>query len=289
MRSGPALFLSFSLTTLAFAAPPRVTYVRVIPAAHDLGDAEEVALISAIGDTIGVEVFVEHLVEQTNRSGTLRMQDIRDRHPAFVLEHLRKNVAADAFLVVRAFTCTSEDRNGEGSERDADGKRIPRRVKWVETRCTARVEALTAAGVRRSFPIKGEGTSMRTDAIGADEREDALMHAARFAAIDAAEKITPRRVRESILLDETVPAFDEALTLIDRGNLAEARQLWGTELRKQPSSAALHFNLGALCEALGDPKAAEQHYNAAEKLAPKEKRYAAERRSFHRRTVAIRH
>ena len=288
MRSGPALFLSLTITTLAFAAPPRVTYVRVIPAPQSLGDAQEVALVSALGDTLGVEVFVEHLVEQTDRSGTLRMQDVRDRTHVFVLDHLRKAVSADAFLAVRAFTCTSEDRLGEGSARDADGKRIPRRVMWVETRCTARVDALTAAGVRFSFGIKGEGTSARSSAIDPDDREDALMHAARFAAIDAAEKITPRRVRETILLDDTAPSFDEAFAMIGNGNLNEARALWVGELRRKPSSAALHFNLGAICEALGDQQAAERHYHAAEKLAPKEKRYAAELRSFLRRTAPVR-
>jgi hypothetical protein len=288
MRSGPALFLSFTLATLAFAAPPRVTYERIIPAEQDLGAAEEVALISAIGDTIGVEVFIEHLVEQTNRSGTLRMQDVRDRRHVFVLEQLRKSVAADAFLVVRAFTCASEERAGEGSVRDADGKRVSRREVWVETRCTARVEALTASGTRLSFGIKGDGTSARALVVRDDEREDALMHAARFAAIDAAEKITPRRVRETILLDETAPAFDEAFGLISNGNLTDARALWISELHRKPSSAALHFNLAALSEALGDTKSAEQHYNAAEMLAPKEKRYAVEHRSFMRRTLPAR-
>jgi hypothetical protein len=288
MRSGPALFLSFCLSTVAFAASPRVTYERVIPASQDLGTAEEVALISVIGDTLGVEAFAEHLVEQTNRSGTLRMHDVRNRRHVFVLEQLRKSVAADAFLVVRAFTCTSEDRGGEGSIRDADGKRVPRREVWVETHCTARVEALTAEGARLSFGIKGDGISARTVTIGGDEREDALVHAARFAAIDAAERITPRRVRETILLDETAPAFEEAFGMISSGNLAEARALWIGELRRQPGSAALHFNLAAVSEALGDQKGAEQHYNAAGKLAPKEKRYAAELRSFLRRSVPAR-
>ena len=288
MRSGPALFLTLCITTLAFAAPPRVTYVRVIPAPESLGGAQEAALVSALGDTLGVEVFVDHLIEQTNRSGTLRMRDVRDRTHAFVLNHLRKAVDADAFLVVRAFTCTGEERGGEGSVRDADGKRTPRNVMWVETRCTARVEALTSDGARRSFGIKGVGKSARTTAIGDDEREDALMQAARFAAIDAAEKITPRRVRETILLDETAPAFEEAFAMISNGNLVDARALWAAELRRRSSSAALHFNLGALSEALGDPETAERHYNAAEKLAPKEKRYAAELKSFQRRRTPIR-
>lgn len=285
MRFGPTLFLTFSIASLAFAAPPRVTYVRVIPAPLSLGDAQEVALVSALGDTLGVEVFVEHLVEQTNRSGTLRMQDVRDQTHAFVLDHLRKSVATDAFLIVRAFTCTSEDRVGEGSVRDADGKRTPRKVMWVETRCTARVEALTATGARFAFAIKGEGTSARTSSIGGDEREDAVIRAARFAAIEAAEKITPRRVRETILLDESAPSFDEAFAMIGNGNLTDARALWVSELRRHPTAAAaIHFNLGAICEALGDRNAAERHYHAAGKLAPKEKRYAAELRSFLRRT-----
>lgn len=288
MRFGPALFLCLGVSTLAFAASPRVTYERIITAPYSLGDAEQVALVGAIGDTIGVEVFIEHLLEQTNRSGTLRLNDDRSRRHAFVLEHLRKSADADAYLVVRAFTCASEDKAGEGSRRDADGKRIPQRDTWVETRCTAKVDALTAAAARISFRIKGVGTSTRTERITDDDREDALMHAARFAAIDATEKITPRRVRETILLDETAPGVDEAYALISNGNLTAARDLWLQELRRKPGLASLHFNIAAVCEALGDAKNAEQNYAAAKRLAPKEKRYAVELRSFLRRTGSIR-
>lgn len=288
MRFGPALFLCFTLSTLAFAASPRVTYERIIPAPYSLGDAEQVALVGAIGDTIGVEVFIEHLIEQTNRSGTIRMNDDRSRRHVFVLEHLRKSADADAYLVVRAFTCASEEKTGEGSRRDPDGKRIPSRDTWVETRCTAKIDALTAAGARYSFGIKGVGTSTRTDRITDDDREDALMHAARFAAIDATEKIAPRRVRETILLDETAPAAAEAFALIGNGNLTGARDLWLQELRRKPGLASLHFNIAAVSEALGDAKNAEQNYAAAERLAPKEKRYAVELRNFLRRASAIR-
>jgi hypothetical protein len=288
MRFGPALILAVLLSTAALAAPPRVTFERLIPAAYDLGDAQVVAVVSAIGDTLGVEVFIEHLVEQTNRTGTLRMYDVRGaRHP-FVLEQLKKSVAADAFLVARAFTCATAEKTGEGTVRDVDGKRTARPESWVETHCTARIEILTGPGTRVALAIAGDGMSGRVATLSDDEREDALMHAARFAAIDAAEKITPRRVRETILLDETAPEFEEAFAMIGSGNLAEARAFWISELRRAPSSAALHFNLGALSEALGDKKAAAQHYAAAEKLAPKEKRYAAELRSFLRRTAPIR-
>jgi tetratricopeptide (TPR) repeat protein len=283
MRSGPALFLSLFLSTVAYAAGPRVTFERLVPAPHDLHGAQEVAVIGAIGDTLNVELLVEHFVEQTNRAGTLRIQDARDRRHAMLAAALRKS-QLDAFVAIRAFTCTSNERTGPGSTLDPDGKRIVRPMQWIEARCTARVEALTADGVRSSFAVKGEASSPHVVQISDEEREDALQNAARFTAIDAAEKISPRRVRESIPLDETSPAFEEGYAMVEGGRFAEARAIWERELRRQPRAAALHFNLAAVCEALGDRKAAEQHYLAAGTLAPQEKRYTHEYKSFVRRT-----
>lgn len=285
MRSGSALFLTFVLATAAFGAPPRVLFERIVPAPVDLGGARDVALVSAIGDGIHVEYLAEHLVEQTNRSGTLRMNDARGRRHPFVLAMLKKNEPADAYVAVRAFTCTSTDRGGDGTEKDPDGKRVRRRKVWVEARCNGRIDIMTAAGTRMSVAIKGEGASSHVRELSAEEREDAVMHAARFAAIDAAEKIAPRRVRESILLDESAPAFDEAFAMIEAGHLADARAVWERELRRQPRLATLHFNLAAVCEALGDRTAAEQHYAAARQIAPNERRYLNEHRSFIQRTV----
>lgn len=283
MRSGPALFLGLFLTTAALAAPPRVTFERIVPAPYDLGLAEEVAIIGAIGDTASVEYLVEQLIEHANRPKTLRLHDARDRRHPFILDTLKKSEPADVYLALRAFTCTSEDRSSEGSGRDVDGKRVKRRKVWVETRCTARMEVLAASGTRASLAIKGEGSSAHVEAISGEEREDALLHATRFTAIDAAEKITPRRVRESIPLDESAPAFEAGFALIESGRLEEARALWEQEMRRHPRAAPLHFNLAAVCEAAGDRKAAEQHYVAARELAPQEAKYSSEYRSFLRR------
>jgi tetratricopeptide (TPR) repeat protein len=283
MRSGPALFLSLALSTLAFAAPPRVTYERIVPAPYDLGQAEEVVLVGALGDTSSIEYFVEQFIEMSNRPRTLRVTDVRDRRLPFVLDTLRRNEGADVYLAVRAFSCKSDERGGDGTVHDHDGKRIARREAWVETRCTGRLEVLTAAGTRASLGIKGQAESKHVAELSGDEREDALLHATRFAAIDAAEKITPRRVRESIALDETAPAFEEGMSLIAAGRLAEARALWESEMRRRPRIAPLHFNIAAVSEALGDRTAAEQHYVAARKLAPQEQRYSAEWKLFMRR------
>ena len=283
MRSGPALFLSVFMATAAFAAQPRITFVRTIPAAHDLGKTDEVALISAIGDTEAIELLVEDVVDEINKSGTLRMYDARSQRLAMLADAVKK-VDVGAFLAVRAFTCTSDEKSGLGGTHDVDGKRVLRSEKWIESKCTARVEVLRADGVRSSFAIKGEGASSHVSNVSDEERDDALHHAARFAALDAAEKITPRRVRESVPLDDAAPAFEEGFSMIESGRLEEARAIWESEMRRQPRAAALHFNLAALCEALGDRKAAEQHYVAAGQLAPQEKRYAHEYRSFVRRT-----
>ncbi|HYR28178.1 MAG TPA: DUF6340 family protein [Thermoanaerobaculia bacterium] len=284
MRSGPALFLAMFLSMAAFGAQPRVVFERIIPAPHDLGKSEQVAVIGAIGDTFGVESMVEYFVEHTNRSGTLRMEDARAQRHTLLVDSLRKS-GADAFLAVRAYTCTTDERAGVGSVNDIDGKRVLRPEKWIEARCTARVEVLTADGTRSNFAIKGEAASAHVPSISEEEREDALLHAARFAAIDAAEKITPRRVRESVPLDESAPVFEEGFAMIESGRLEEARAIWEQEMRRQPRAAALRFNLAAVCEALGDRKAAEQHYVAAGQLAPQEKRYAHELRSFARRAI----
>jgi tetratricopeptide (TPR) repeat protein len=252
-----ALFLSI-LAPILFAASPRITFERVVPAPHDIGDAEEIAVVQAIGDSPKIETFVEIFVHQINRSGMLRARDARG-----------STGPADVYLDVKAFTCSTTTREGEGSARDIDRNRVRRRHVWADAICTARIDVLSPAMKRlSSFQVKGEGTSPRGDVVGSDEREIALEQAARYAAISAAERITPRRVRESIPLDETAPAFAEAMLLIEAERLADARAMWETTLKKQPRSAALHFNLGALCEALGDRRAAEQHYSAARKLAP---------------------
>lgn len=264
---------------LVLAAPfvlalsPRITFERVMPAPHDLGHAEEIAIVHAIGDTTAVDTFVDKFVEQTNASGFLRVRDAR-----------RTTGPADAYLAVKAFTCQSTPREGEGSARDYEGNRVKRKQLWYDAICTVRVDVMAADMKRVStFYGKGEGTSQRVEQLTDDERVLAENVAAKYAAVDAAERITPRRVREIIPLDETSPAFEEAMSLIDAGRFQEARAIWTDALRKQPRNAALHFNLAAVSEALGDRKAADAHYIAAHELAPKEDRYANGLRSFQRR------
>lgn len=275
MRAPFAVVLVLVASPIALAAP-RITFDRHIPAPHDLGAAEEVALVQAIGDNLKVETFLTRFVEQVNRSGRLRMRDAR-------LESEKERRAADAFLSVKSFTCDQRSGGAEGNAYDVDGRKVRRRFVWVDSTCMARVD-VAVGRQRSSFYVKGDGTSPRVLELTDEERNIALEQAARYAAIDAADRITPRRVRESILLDETAPAFDDGFARIDVGEYADARKIWERALRDTPRSPALHFNLAAVCEALGDRKEAELHYVAARQLAPAEGRYMSELRSFLRRT-----
>ena len=290
MRIAAAFLLLFLVTPLLFAGAPRITFERSIPAPHDLGDAESIALLSALGDSTKITTFLAMFVSETNESGRLRMRDathrgfviLSDQVDAPTAEKLRRAEPADVYLGVRTFTCTAEERTGDVGAYDPDRKRVKRQQSWVDARCSARIDIIDAKKVRRvaSFVVKGEGTSPRVTEVGQDEHDVALEQAARLAAREAAERITPRRVRESIVLDETAPAFEDGMLMIGATRFDEARAIWERALRKDPRSAPLRFNLGAVCEALGDRAAAEQHYAAARALAPSETRYTHEWRAF---------
>ena len=273
MRSRFAVLPLLLTAPLLFAAAPRITFDRVLPAPHDIGRNRDVAIVDALGDSPTIEEFIDRFVDQANRSGFLRIRDAR-----------RSTGPADVFLVIKTFTCESATREGEGSVRDYAGDRVKRMLQWEDAVCRARIDVMSRdMKYVSTFYGRGEGTSPRVERITNEEKDIALQQASRYAAVDAAERITPRRVKEMIPLDETAPAFDDGMSLIDSGRLAEARGRWEAALRREPRNAALHFNLAAVCEALGDRKAAQGHYTAARQLAPKEERYSSEMRLFERR------
>lgn len=291
MRFALVLVVHLAAAPSLFALP-RLTFARVVPAQYDLG-SDDIAVISAIGDTDSIATFVDVFVEQTSRAGTLHVKDatahgqnIQTPDEA-AMKKLRREFPAGVYLGVKEFTCQTRVGEGEGSTHDHDGKRIKRKQQWVDATCQARIDVINARDMKRvfSFQVKGEGTSPRVEKLGDEERDIAVLQASRYAAVDAAEKIAPRRVRESIALDDEAPAFDDGMAMIDAEQLFEARKIWESEARRSRSSAALHYNLGAVCEALGDLKAAQQYYTEARQLEPDEPRYRAGLEQFMRRNT----
>lgn len=259
MHRHTAVLFALLLAPASLAGSARISFDRVVPAAHDLGRARELAIVHAVGDSDASDAFVENFVDQVNHTGFLHARDAREG-----------TGPADAYLSLHTFSCETFNREGEGSMRDPDGNRVKRKQTWVDAVCIARVDVMGRDMKRlSSFFGRGEGTSSRVEQLSDDERHVAVRQAARYAAIDAAERIMPRRVREHIPLDESAPAFADGLHLIENGRLAEARTAWETALRQNPRSAPLHFNLAALCQALGDATAATKHHRAARALEKK--------------------
>ena len=287
MRAKTLLFAA-ALVSLAFRASaisPRITFVRTIPPVHDLA-AEQVAVIFAIGDHAAVNDFVEELVDHVNRSGMLRIENaVEANNHLFDFASIRKAHRADVYLAVNPFTCEGKELHAEGSEHDVDGGRVKKTHQWMDATCRAHIDVLRGADGKKtmSFTVKGEGTSPRSISLTVDEREVAFTQAAHYAAVAAAESITPRAVRETIELDPTAPAFDEGYSMITSDRLADARAMWEAALRQHNNSASLFFNLAALSEATGDVAAAGRYFERAQKLKPEEKRYRSELSLFHKR------
>jgi tetratricopeptide (TPR) repeat protein len=287
MRAKTLLFAA-ALASLAFRASalsPRITFVRLIPPTHDL-QAERVAIIYAIGDHAAVNDFVQELVDHVNRSGILRIENAVDaNHQRFDFASIRKAHPADVYLAVDPFTCEGSEGHAEGSEHDVDGGRVKKTHQWMDATCSAQIDVLRSSDGKKtaSFTVRGQGTSPRTISLTDDERAVAFTQAAHYAAVAAAESITPRAVRESIELDPAAPAFDEGYSMISSDRLADARAIWESALRQHGDSASLFFNLAALSEAAGDVAAAGRYFERAQKLKPNEQRYRSELSLFHKR------
>jgi tetratricopeptide (TPR) repeat protein len=278
--------------TAAFAAG-RISFVHVLPATYDLAPAERVAFIYAIGDSEYVNDFVMDFIDAAGRAGTYSIESAVENNHHLIADEaalrlLRREHPADAYLGVTAFTCQPTDRSAEGSERDETGERVKRLHRWVDVVCEGRMHVMDGSGRKLfSYTVRGEGTSPRSSSLSGDERAVAYRQAAHYAAATAAEAITPRKVRETIELDDSAPAFDEGFAMITSERLADARAIWEGALQHHRDSAPLRFNLGAVCEAAGDTKAARDYYQSAVRLSSN-RRYAREFDSFIRRSASFR-
>jgi tetratricopeptide (TPR) repeat protein len=290
MRRTPlALVLHAALAPALLAIGARVVFTRNVAPPRELG-AESVAVVYAIGDNDHIGDFVEAFIHAVNRAGTLHIANAVGDNNGFdeaSLKRLHRDHPADVYLGVNVFTCSSEEKVMEGSEHTLGGDRVKRVHHWVDATCRARVDILSGDDGKRlfSYNVRGEGTSPRSVELTSDERSVAFQQAARYAAIRAAEEITPRVVREAIELDENAPAFDEGFDMIRSERLDEARAIWEAALHNHADSAALHFNLGAVCEAAGDVVAARDYYARAVRLSPSERRYTNELTLFSRRNA----
>ncbi len=288
-RTAGVLFLQAIFASAALA-DPRITFLRKIPPPHSLSPAEDLALIYAIGDNESIRTFLDIFLDHTNRSKALRVTDVTNRQfvgrrpDERILERLRRQYKADAYVAINRFTCDTAIRAGEGSTTDFEGNRVKRKHQFIDAVCHARIDVMDAqkGEVKVSFEVRGEGTSPRVVDITDEERTIALDSAAKYAAIAAAEQITPREARETLELDGTAPSFDSAMAMIDDGRLRQGRAIWESALNQYPDSPSLLYNLGAVSEAMGDLPSARSYFESAATHST-ERRYRAGFEMFRRR------
>ena len=289
-RAMVALALYAALAPALFgSSPARITFVRTIRPPHELG-TDQVAVVYALGDTDKVMTFVDHFVQYAGRSGALRIEDAIDnrRHLAAFsqkeLRSLRHDHPAGAYIGISLFTCAGAERRGEVSETTLSGDRVRSKMHWLDAICSAKLDIRKPDGKQMlTFMTHGEGTSPRVRMLTDDDRDIAYEQATRYAAITAAEEIVPRETRESIELDDRAPAFDDAVAMINSDRFADARAIWEASLARHRNSAPLQYNLGAVCEAMGDLSAAENYYRNAARIAPQDARYRTELNFFRKR------
>ena len=283
-RSG-ALLTALLLVAAPSFAGPHLSYSRVVSTAYSLPAGQRIAFVYAVGDNTAIASFVEDFVDFVDRANTLRIENaVEDNRYGGSFEglnfrKLHKEHPADKYLGVTAFTCTGMQKSGTGSERNEYGDRVQKMHVWLDATCEARIDVRDNRGQHViSMNVHGEGTSPRSTSLTDEEKQVAYDQAARYAALNAADMITPRVVKETIELDDTAPSFEEGMAMIDANRLQDARAIWEVALQRNGKSAALNFNLAALCEATGDSASARKYFQAAVHLAPNESRYRAEMR-----------
>ena len=280
--SSPALALLAA--ALLPSCGPGVTLTRAVPAPYNLGSIRTIALVDARGEDDLVDRFVETLLREERsrgfyevldaRSLGLRVSDVaRDRRRA---DDLLGRVVADVYFEVRLWSCSVHERSKAYKEKQKDGTEVAKTKWWYEAECAASVEMVSRGGRElASFEVTGTHESVKGEKTSSWQRESCLSSAVDEAAHLAVAQFTPRRVEESIGLEKDAPLAKEGIALVEEGRTAEARTLWEGALAANGGNAGLHYNLGAVCEALGDVDAARKEYREAIRLAPGKEEYRA--------------
>ena len=271
-----------------FAADVHLIFTRTIPPAIDLPGVQRLAVVETHGSDEMLTAFIDHFLEYVDESGTLQIEKAAagrfDTLDANAMKRLRRQHPADAYAGVTLFVCSGTDRSAEGSERDLSGTRVKRTLMWIDAVCEAHLQIRHPDGEPFvTFGTRGQGTSPRVEELTADERDVAYRQAARYAALNAADMLTPRIVHDSIDLDPNAPRFDEAFGMIQSERLREARAIWEAALPRHRDLAPLHYDLGALCEAMADFTAARRYLQAAVHLDPHNRLYRDELGMLHQR------
>lgn len=264
---------------------PSITINRLAPAPYNLGPVRTLVLVEARGARGQLDRFAAAFVANVRGAGYFQLVDARaagvrlgqlaggDAVPA--ARDFRRRWPADIYLAVHLTSCNSYQRSETYTERPRRGPAVVKTRYWAEAQCEAEVDFADGRDGRDlgSGEARGRGSSTKFDDWRSGLANDAVEEALEGAVANAVALFTPRRVSEAIYLEPKAPAGAPGIEKIEAGRYPEARALWESALQSQPDSPPLNYNLGVVCEALGDTNAARVYYQRAIAFAPGERRY----------------
>ena len=178
-------------------------------------------------------------------------------------------IGAETWGAIRLLGCGTNERSQQVT-RGSGSSAVTVTEYWWEGTCSAELTVVDADGkALTTFEVEGRNESPRNERREGQSVQEQVY----WASVDDAAKrlidgANRKKLRQPVPFDTTAPLATEGLAEIDAGRLPAARTLWEGALAANPSAAGLRFNLGAVCEALGDAAAAKSSYEEALKLAP---------------------
>jgi formylglycine-generating enzyme required for sulfatase activity len=263
------------LTLIALAgcaSAPWVAVLHTVPPRFNIVPARRLAVIGHLGKPAAPEregEFIDLVISKLQRYDQYDVKDERafarslDPYEQKDWHRYLDETAGEVIVMVGVWdgSCASWERTRDDGTEDADEV-----VDW-------------AAECRASLALYRPHTGERIGSVNVDEyayaatQQTAWNDAMSNAAYQIIGGFTPLAYPEEVDLDRDAPLVREGMARFDNRDYDGALSLWEDALKAFPDSAPLLYNLGALCEALKDPKAARIYYSRAIAIAPQEPRY----------------
>jgi len=283
-------FAAVLLTLLALGAcAPSVTVVHTIPPDYNLAPARAVAVFDTMSNSAEEDEFVNLFLAHLRRRAFFAVIDARPLEPRYPgsdsiaawrdqdpasWEAFRRASPAEVIAQVGGphataeHACTPEvsaDNSHDVTDQNGNTMRFEAITYRVECEVSLELFDAMVGHEIAGFGVVGIGEGPEGDVARSDAIDD--------AAWQLVYSITPHTVRERLAIDEKAPLAKEGMARIDRGDLPGARSIWVKGMAVSPRSAPLLYNLGTVCEALGDRRAARKYYTEASELMPGEPKY----------------
>ncbi len=243
-----------------------MSITRLAPAYFNLGNTKRVAVLQVNGDGYAVAQLVSRLQERIINDGYYQLVVATDRGATFVVNtqggmieigQVRAVIEADVYVNANITRYLYEELPIEENK-----------VKRYEphSRVTVNFQVVKNDGrviVFRDYTGHQTGTKFDAGKSPTRDRGQMLDSAIREAVGSFVYDITPRKVVETIVFDESDERFKPGIKLAEAGDLAGAERSWVGLITQDPTLAGALYNIGVLLETRGEFEQAAAHYTRA--------------------------